>query len=130
MKGTTFAAAAIVAGLVLMFVVPLAMSLLPAGAFWTDTDSAAYQKASTDLHSAAYGGAHDHSQGHEHASPQDSEGKARLRAAKAEFERQEARLKSAQSSRGWLKLGFRALGILVAIGGVWLYVKARRTASP
>ena len=118
-----------VAGLTILFVGPLILSALPTQTYWTDADQKEYEKASVAAHAATYGGNHDHSQPHSHEAPQDEEGKARLEATRAEFERHNARLKAAQSSRSWLGLGCRGLGLAVVVVGVLIYVRARRSES-
>jgi hypothetical protein len=125
-KGSSLAAATIVIGLIILLVGPLALAVLPTQTYWDDADQAAYEKASTAAHAAAYGGDHDDSQPHAHSSLTDAEVIAKRDASLAELERHNARLKAAQASRHWLSLGSRVLGVMVAAGGVWLYIRARR----
>ena len=128
MKGSSLAAATIVIGLIILLVGPLALAFLPTQTYWDDADQAAYEKASTAAHAAAYGGDHDHSQPHAHRPLTDAAAIAKRDASHGEFERHHARLKAAQASRHWLGIGSRVLGVMVAAGGVWLYVRARRRA--
>jgi hypothetical protein len=125
-KGSTLAAIVMVVGVIVLLGGPLVLSTLPAATYWSETQQEALQKASAEAHAATYAGGHDHSQPHAHESPQDAAGKARLAATRAEYERHNARLKAAKSSRSWLGIGCRVLGLLIAAGGLALYVQARR----
>jgi hypothetical protein len=113
------------AGLLILFLGPLLLGVLPAETYWSEADQAEYEKASTAAHAAAFGGDHDHTKPHSHEAPTDAEGQAKRDATQAEFEVHNARLKAAQSSRQWLGIGCRVLGIVVAAGGVLLYVRAK-----
>lgn len=113
-------------GLGIILVGPLILGALPTGAYWTDADEEAFQKAATDLHAASYGGVHDHTQPHVHEAPSDRQGQDALEHARQEYQRQESRLKRSQSSRDWMVIGLRGLGALVAAGGVFLYVRLRQ----
>jgi hypothetical protein len=119
----------IVVGLLVLVAGPLILALFPTHAYWDDEDQAAYEKASTEAHAAAFGGEHDHSQPHTHEMPVDSKAEALRISTRAEFERHQARLLAAQSSQKWLGIAFRVLGLLLAVGGVLLFVRARRAES-
>ena len=125
MKGRTLAAAIMVVGLLVLFLGPLFLAALPTQTYWSDADQAEFQKASTEAHAAAFGGTHDDSQPHAHEPPDDSAGKARRDATRAEFERHNGKLKAAQSTRKWLALGCRVLGGLIVLGGIGLYFRVR-----
>jgi hypothetical protein len=125
-KGTTLAAAIIVAGLAILFGGPLLLGALPTHTYWDDEDQAAYEKASTAAHAATYGGIHDHSQPHSHEEPTDVKGIALRGATKAAFDREHAKLQAAQETQKWVGVGCRMLGLIVSAGGVLLYVRSRR----
>ena len=116
----------IVVGLLVLFAGPLLVGMMPVQSYWSDEDQAAYEKASTAAHAAAFGGEHDHSQPHSHDISAGSEAAALRDATRAEFAKHEAKLKAAQASQKWLGFGLRVLGVLLAAGGVLLYVRARR----
>jgi hypothetical protein len=124
-KGRTLAAAIMVVGLLVLFLGPLVLAVLPTQTYWSDADQAEFQKASTEAHAAAFGGAHDESQPHAHEPPTDSAGTALRDATLAEFERHNAKLKTAQSTRKWLALGCRVLGACIVLTGIGLYFRAR-----
>lgn len=126
MKGSALAIGTMVVGLILTAAGPLAVALLPAGVYWSEEDHEAYQKAAADFHAATYVEADHNSPAHTHELPADAEGKAKLEAFRQEYQRQEARLKAAQSSRGWLGIGLRGIGVLLAAAGVLLFVRARQ----
>lgn len=126
MKGIALAAATIVIGLLILLAGPLLLGALPAQTYWDEADQAEYEKASMAAHAAAYGGDHDHSQPHDHSAPTDPQAQALRDSTRAEFDRHDARLKAAQTTRDWLGIGSRVLGVIISAGGVWLYVQARR----
>lgn len=128
MKGTTLAGAIMVLGLVILIGGPLLLSALPAKTYWDDADQAAYEKASTAAHAATYGGVHDHSQPHSHEPPTDPEAVALRDRTRAALDRERARLQAAQATPHWLGICCRVLGLVVSIGGVLLYVRARMAA--
>ena len=119
---------AMLIGLALIFVAPLAVGSAPAETFWTDEDQSQYQKASADFHAASYD------------LPSESDGarlpgrrsgydpvaaKAKYSAAKAAWEQQRSRLENAQSRWTWLRRGCQFLGAVVAAAGIWGYVRGR-----
>lgn len=125
MKGTVLAATVITSGLLVLGLGPLALSVTPTQAFWSEDEQAAYEKASTAAHAAAFGGEHDHSGGDAHELVMDADALARRDATRAEFEKHFAKLKAAQQSQWWLGIGCRILGATIAAGGVLLYFRAR-----
>lgn len=129
MKGTTIAAAIILVGLLVLFAGPLLLARMPAQTYWSDEDQAAYEKASTEAHAAAFGGQHDHSQPHSHEMPADSEAEALRLSTRAEFERHQVKLLASQSKQKWLSIAVRVLGLVLAAGGVLLFIRARRAES-
>jgi hypothetical protein len=126
MKANRLAAVAMFAGLLILFAAPFVLGMLPASAYWTDADEAELQKASAEAHAAAYGGSHDHTKPHAHAESRDPEAQAQYDAKLAEYERHNARLKAAQRTQWGLTAGCRALGLLVLVAGLVLYVRSRQ----
>lgn len=129
MKGTVLAAAAIVVGLLVLGGGPVALSVVPTQAFWSDEQQAAYEKASTAAHAAAFGGEHDHGSSHSAEPVMDSDALAERDATRAEFEKHFATLKAAQQSQRWLGIGCRILGATIAAGGVLLYFRSARSEA-
>jgi hypothetical protein len=127
---TSWPVIAMVAGLVLMVLAPLIVGAAPEGtlALWSDADQALLQKASADFHAASNFLADVSrstfiAKGAESYDPVAA--KARQAAAKAELDKQQARLKSAQSRPTWLLWTLRLLGIAAAAIGVWGYYRGR-----
>lgn len=118
MKASSLAAVVMVVGLLILLVGPLLLGVLPTGTYWTEADEQQLGEARSAAHAATYAG--------EHGLPTDTEGKARLEATRAAYEVHNRRLKAAQSSRHWLRIGCHVVGLLLAAGGVLLYVRAKR----
>jgi len=120
---------AMVAGLALMVLAPLIVGAAPEGtlALWSDADQAQLQKASADFH-AANSAVANRSRGtfvSKGAEPFDPvAAKARHAAAKAELDKQQARLQAAQTRPAWFLWTLRLLGIAAAAIGVWGYFRA------
>jgi len=116
-------------GVVLMALAPLIVGAAPTGSlsFWTDADQAALQKASAEFHAVNTALA-DGSRGtfvSQGAEPFDPvAAKAKHAAAKAELDKQQARLHAAQSRPTWLLWTLRLLGISAAASGVWGYFRS------
>jgi hypothetical protein len=116
-------------GVGLMVLAPLVVGVAPTGtlSFWTDADQAQLQRASAEFHAVNTALA-DGSRGtfvSKGAEPFDPiAAKARHAAAKAELEKQQARLRSAQTRPAWLLWTLRLLGIVAAAVGVWGYFRA------
>jgi predicted ribosomally synthesized peptide with SipW-like signal peptide len=121
-------------GVGLMVLAPLIVGIAPTGtlSFWSDADQAALQKASGDFH-AVNNALADSSQGslvRKSGEPFDPiAAKARHAVAKAELDKQQRRLRSAQSRPTWLLWTLRLMGIAAAGFGVWGYFHADPTAS-
>jgi hypothetical protein len=134
-KHASWPVIAMASGLALMVLAPLIIGTLPAGtlALWSDSDQAQLQQASADFH-AAHNSLADASRGtflSKGAEPFDPvAAKARHAAAKAELDKQQARLKTAQSRPTWLLWTLRLLGIAAAAIGVWGYFRAATTSVP
>ena len=115
-------------GVGLMVLAPLVVGVAPTGtlSFWTDDDQAALQKASAEFHAINTALA-DGSRGtfvSKGAEPFDPvAAKARHAAAKAELDKQQARLLAAQTRPAWLLWTLRLLGIAAAAIGVWGYFR-------
>ena len=114
-------------GLALIFLAPLAVSRAPAETFWTDEDQAQYQKASADFHAASYdlptegdGTRQGRRPGYDPVAA-----KAKYAAAKSAWEQQKSRLENAQSRWTWLRWGCQFLGAAIAAAGIWGYVRER-----
>lgn len=120
-------------GVVLIFVAPLLLSAFHVGAPWTDADFHEHQKASADLHAAST----------QLPQRQDRRGtskgdaydpvaaKEKYAAAKAAFDKQDARLKAAQSRPTWIVWLLRLIGIAFTAGGFYAYSAAKPLpASP
>jgi hypothetical protein len=123
-------------GVGLMVLAPLVAGTLPVGtlSFWSDADQAQLQKASADFHAVNTALA-DGSRGTfvgKNAEPFDPvAAKARHVAAKAELDKQQARLRAAQTRPAWMLWTLRLLGIAAAAIGVLGYVRAAPpSASP
>ena len=129
MKGTVLAAVVIVVGLLVLGGGPLVLGLAPTQVYWSEEEHAAYERASTAAHAAAFGGEHDHSESHAREPAGEAHARAHRDATRAEFEKHFARLKAAQRSQGWLGLGCRVLGATIAAGGVVMYFRARRSEA-
>ena len=125
MKGTTLAALLMVAGLAILFGGPLVLGALPAETYWDDADQAVYEKASTAAHAATYGCSHDHSRPDSHEVSLDPDAEALRNSTRATFDREHARLEAAQDTQWWLHIGCRALGLVVSVGGLLLYLRSR-----
>jgi hypothetical protein len=96
------AAAVIVVGLVVLGVGPLLLGLVPDQVYWSEEEHAAYEKASTAAHAAAFGGEHHHSGSHATEPAMDSDSLAERDATRAEFEKQFANSKPPSNrSGGW-----------------------------
>jgi predicted ribosomally synthesized peptide with SipW-like signal peptide len=121
-------------GVGLMVLAPLIVGITPTGtlSFWSDADQAALQKASGEFHavnSALADGSHG-SLVKKNSEPFDPvAAKARHAAAKAELDKQQRRLRSAQSRPTWLLWTLRLLGVAAAGFGVWGYFYAEPAAS-
>ena len=126
MKRTVLAAAVIALGLLVLGGGPLALDLAPTQVYWSDEEHAAYEKASTAAHAAAYGGEHEHSGSHATEPDMDAAALAKRYATRVEFEKHFTKLKAAQRSQRWLGIGCRILGATIAASGVLLYFRARR----
>lgn len=113
-------------GVGLMVLAPLVVGVAPAGtlSFWSDANQAQLQKASADFH-AVDNALADGSRGtfvSKGAEPFDPvAAKAKHAAAKAELNKQQARLRAAQTRPTWLLWTLRLLGVAAAAIGVWGY---------
>jgi hypothetical protein len=117
------------AGVLLLAAAPLVVGIFPAAAAspWTDADQAALQKASGDFHavnSILADGSRGTLAGHGDQAFNPVAEKARHSAAKAELEKQQARLTAAQSRPGWVLWTLRVVGVAAAAAGVWGYFRA------
>jgi len=133
MKPPLWTALALIVGLLLMLLGPLAVSLfLPAQAIWTNEDAEKWSQASANLHAAVH--AHG-SHGHDHSSGQAAHGPtehhdpptAELAAALKDYEAQQARLETSRSRQNWLVHGSRILGVLLAAAGIAGFFRANRS---
>ena len=121
-------------GVGLMVVAPLVVGALPESAvsLWTDADQAKLQKASAEYH-AINNALAEGSRGKligQSGEPFDPvAAKTRQAAAKAELEKQQARLKAAQSRPAWTLWALRLLGVAAAAVGVWGYFLGPRGAT-
>lgn len=132
MKPPIWTSLALVAGLLLMLLGPLAVSLwLPIETVWTNDDAEKWSQASAKLHAAI----HAHSpHSHSHDNGQVAHGKLDhsdkpmpdLAAAQAEFNAQQVRKDASLSRPGWLGQALRILGVLLAAAGVGGYFLASR----
>ena len=110
-----------VLGLALLCLAPWLGSLAPTAAVWTDDQAREYGAAAADLHNAQHGAAHASTHGHAH----DSAAHPKLAAAKAEFDKQQARLDGARSRVQIYKLLCQAVGVALAAGGAGMYLHLR-----
>ena len=115
-------------GVVLMFVAPLLISAAHVGAPWTDADFQEHQKASADLHAATT--MLPQKQDRRGTSKGDGydpvAAKGKYTAAKAAFDKQDARLKAAQSRPTWIAWLLRIIGVALTGWGLYGY----RTSKP
>lgn len=121
MSGKAWPPIALAAGVLLMLGASLLAALVPDQAVWSETDAQALQKASADWHGASH--SHGHAPLGQGTSHGEGDGHAEVQSA---YERQQARLQSAQSRQRWLVWGLRLTGIAIAAVGVWGYVLARK----
>ena len=119
MKSPMWTSLAMVTGLALMFVGPLAISfLLPAEALWTDADAQRLGQAGANFHAAIHAS---EPHGHAHSPGKSAAGSERLSdlaAAQREFDEAQAQLNRSRSRQNWLRYGASILGALVAAVGV------------
>jgi hypothetical protein len=124
MKTQQWTSLALVAGLVLMLVGPLAVTyLMPPESVWTDEDAQRLSDASARLHAAIHANlAHGdtHPQEHVGAGKVDVPPKPvpDLEAAQRAYDLEQARLERALSRRNWLWYGASIAGALIAAIGV------------
>jgi hypothetical protein len=130
----TWPAITIIVGIGLMLVAPLLFSAAPSSAYWSEADQATYQQASADLHAATRtlpdAPKKRGKQKIEEPSYDPVAAKAKYEAAKAAFDKQDARLHSARSRPTWIVWGLRLLGIAVTGLGVYGYFTAQPIAKP
>ena len=130
MKQLSWPVLLMASGVGLMVLAPLVVGVAPTGtlSFWSDAEQAQLQKASADFH-AVHTALADGSRGTfvgKNAEPFDPvAAKARHAAAKAELDKQQARLRAAQTRPAWLLWTLRLLGIAAAALGVWGYFRGR-----
>lgn len=131
MKPPLWTSLALVAGLLLMLLGPLAVSLwLPVEAVWTNADAEKWSQASANLHAAIHAQTH----AHNHDNDQVAHGKVEhrdkdmpdLATAQAEFNAQQARKDASLARPQWLGFASRVLGVLLAAAGVGGYFLANR----
>jgi hypothetical protein len=131
-KHNSWPVALMVAGVGLMVAAPLVVGVAPAGSLslWSDADQAALQRASGEFHAVNTALA-DGSRGTLINSSGEAfdpvAAKALQVAAKAELEKQRARLKAAQSRPAWVLWILRLAGIAAAGVGVWGYLRGGST---
>jgi predicted ribosomally synthesized peptide with SipW-like signal peptide len=121
-------------GVGLMVLAPLIVGVTPTGtlSFWSDADQAALQKASGDFHAvnnALADGSHGSLVTKSGESFDPVAAKARHAAAKAELDKQQRHLRSAQSRPTWLLWTLRLMGIAAAGFGLWGYFHADPAAT-
>jgi hypothetical protein len=123
----------IIVGIGLMLVAPLIFSAAPSSTYWSEADQVNYQQASADLHAATRTLPEaPKKRGKQKAddAPYDPvAAKAKYEAAKAAFDKQDARLHSARSRPTWIVWGLRLLGIAVIGLGIYGYFTAQPTAK-
>jgi hypothetical protein len=131
MKPPLWTSLALVTGLLLMLLGPLAVSLwLPVEAVWTNADAEQWSQASANLHSAIHAHTHAHNQDdgqgtHGKVEPGDKD-MPDLAAAQKEFDAQQARKDASLARPQWLGLASRLLGVLLAAAGIGGYFLASR----
>jgi hypothetical protein len=136
MKPPLWTALALVVGLLLMLLGPLAVSLfLPTQATWTNEDAEKLIQASANLHAANHAhGSHSHVHGNGQVATGMAEHHdqptAELAAAQKDYDTQQARLETSRSRQNWLVHGSRFLGVLLAAAGIAGYFLAQRDQRP
>ena len=126
MNSSPWAVAAMIVGISLLFLANWLPWLLPAQAVWNDDNAREFGKAAADYHNAAHQRAHKHSRSpHVHTASTLEPTSPELAAAKAEFDKQQAKLDGARSRVQIYKLLCQAVGIALAAGGAGLYLHLR-----
>jgi len=124
MKTPQWTSLALVAGLVLMLVGPLAVTLLmPPESVWTDEDAEKLSQASAQLHAAIHANlAHGDAHAHEHVSAGKVDEHKKpvpdLAAAQRSYDFEQGRLDRALARRNWLWYGASIAGAVIAAIGV------------
>src|SRR5688572_8688708 len=119
----------IIAGLALIFGVPLLFSLAPTQVIWSEAEQEKLSKAAADFHASTF-------QLPAHKSAKNSPpaydpvaAKKRYEDAKGAYEAQKARLDSARSRPAWIAWILRAVGILLALIGVVGHLTAQSSPA-
>jgi len=109
---------------------PLAVWLfLPAQAVWTNADAEKLSQAGANLHAANHAllpHNHNHAAGAAGTLDGHNSPTAELEAARAEYDRQQARLTGSLARRDWLSYGSTILGALLTSAGIAGHFLARR----
>lgn len=121
--------AAIVLGLCLLVGSPLLLALAPTQAFWTEQDQAAYQKAAADFHASTFQLPSQKSSRQTTDDYDPVAAKLRYAAAKTAYEKEKARLASAQARPGWLSWALRGLGAVLIAAGLIGYFKNQASTT-
>jgi len=129
MKPPLWTSLALVVGLLLVVAGPLTVWLfLPAQAVWTNADAEKLSQAGANLHAAIHASLpHKHAAGAAGTPDGHDQPTAELAAARAEYDRQQARLTGSLARRDWLSYGSTILGALLASAGIAGYFLARRS---
>jgi hypothetical protein len=122
MKTPQWTSLALVAGLVLMLVGPLAVTLLmPPESVWTDEDAEKLSQASAQLHAAIHANL-SHGEPHQHVGAGHIEDHKKpvpdLAAAQRAYDFEQGRLDRALARRNWLWYGASIAGAVIAAIGV------------
>jgi hypothetical protein len=124
MKSSPWAVPLLVLGIVLLVVANWLAALLPDSAVWSDADAREFGKAAAEFHSAAHNRAHNQ-RGHIQPTSTAEGHSAEYTAAKAEFDKQQARLDGARSRVSFWKYGLQGVGVLLIGAGIGLHLHLR-----